>query len=65
MAVFGTPTEYLEHCGSAIRSGYAMVGTDIATEFITLIIPIPVILGLHMDKRKKMLTLLVFLIGAV
>ncbi|KAL1867924.1 hypothetical protein Daus18300_006199 [Diaporthe australafricana] len=64
-AVFGTPTEYLEHCGSAITSGYAMVGTDIATEFITLIIPIPVILGLHMDKRKKILTLLVFLIGAL
>ncbi|KAL2272311.1 hypothetical protein FJTKL_06956 [Diaporthe vaccinii] len=64
-AVFGAPTEYLKHCGSAIPSGYAMVGTDIATEFITLAIPIPVVLGLHMDKRKKMLTLLVFLIGAL
>lgn len=42
-----------------------MVGTDIATEFVTLVIPIPIVLGLHMDKRKKMLTLLVFLIGGL
>lgn len=64
-AVFGTPTEYLEHCGSAVPSGYAMIATDIATDLITLLIPIPIILGLHMDNRRKMLTLLVFLIGAL
>ncbi|KAH6646656.1 hypothetical protein BKA67DRAFT_649924 [Truncatella angustata] len=64
-AVFGTPTEYLEHCGGAVSSGYAMVGTDIATDFITLIIPIPIILGLHMDMHRKLLTLSAFLIGAL
>lgn len=64
-AVFGTPTEYLDHCGSAVPSGYAMVATDIATDLITLLIPIPIVLGLHMDKRRKMLTLLAFLIGAL
>ncbi|KAI2464122.1 hypothetical protein F4781DRAFT_414149 [Annulohypoxylon bovei var. microspora] len=65
MAVFGTPTEYLEHCGSAVPSGYAMVGSDIATDFITLIIPIPVVLKLQMDNRRKLLTLMAFLVGAL
>ncbi|POS76104.1 hypothetical protein DHEL01_v205499 [Diaporthe helianthi] len=64
-AVFGTPTEYLKHCGSAVPSGYAMVATDFAADFVTLIIPIPVVLGLHIDTRKKILTLLIFLIGAL
>ncbi|ORY56971.1 uncharacterized protein BCR38DRAFT_528345 [Pseudomassariella vexata] len=64
-AVFGTPTEYLKHCGSAVPSGYAMVGSDIATDFITLIIPIPVILRLKMNMRRKLLTLMVFLIGSL
>jgi hypothetical protein len=64
-AVFGTPTEYLQHCGSAVPSGYAMVGTDIATDFITLTIPIPVVLGMHLSPRQKLLTLTAFLIGAL
>lgn len=64
-AVFSSPTEYLEHCGSAVPAGYAMVGTDIATDFITLIIPIPVVWRLQMDMRTKLLTLMAFLIGAL
>jgi len=42
-AIFGTPKDYLDHCGSAIPSGWAMVGSDVATDFITLVIPIPVV----------------------
>jgi hypothetical protein len=64
-AVFGTPTEYLKYCGSAVPSGYALVGSDIATDFITLIIPIPVVLRLHMSTRQKVLALTAFLIGAL
>ncbi|KAI1415272.1 hypothetical protein F5Y13DRAFT_196630 [Hypoxylon sp. FL1857] len=64
-AIFGTPAEYLEHCGSAAPSGYAMVGSDIATDFVTLIIPIPVILRLNMNTHRKLLTLAAFLIGAL
>ncbi len=64
-ALFGQPQEYLDHCGSAIPSGWAMVGTDIATDLITLLIPIPVVLGLQMSTHKKVLTLLIFMIGAL
>jgi hypothetical protein len=42
-ALFGTPDEYLHHCGSAIPTGWAYVGSDIATDMITLIIPIPIV----------------------
>jgi len=64
-ALFGHPQEYLDHCGSAITTGWAMVGSDVATDLITLIIPIPVVLGLHMSTHRKVLTLLTFLIGAL
>ena len=42
-ALFTTPQEFLHHRGSAIPSGWACVGSDIATDFITLIIPIPIV----------------------
>ena len=64
-AVFGSPTEYIQHCGSAVPGGYAMVGSDMLTDFITLIIPIPVILKLNMNMSRKLLTLAAFLIGAL
>ncbi|RYP39192.1 hypothetical protein DL767_002300 [Monosporascus sp. MG133] len=64
-ALFGQPQEYLDHCGSAIPSGWAMVGSDVATDLITLIIPIPVVLKLQMSTQKKILTLFTFMIGAL
>ncbi|KAL0466392.1 hypothetical protein QR685DRAFT_111036 [Neurospora intermedia] len=64
-ALFGQPQAYLDHCGSAIPTGYAMVGSDVATDFITLLIPIPVIFSMKMDRRTRFLTLLTFMIGAL
>ncbi|KAI1437624.1 hypothetical protein GGR50DRAFT_692141 [Xylaria sp. CBS 124048] len=60
-----SPTAYLKYCGSAIPSGYALTATDIGTDFITLLIPIPVVLKLNMSIRQKTLTLTAFLIGAL
>ncbi|KAK4143923.1 uncharacterized protein C8A04DRAFT_28265 [Dichotomopilus funicola] len=65
LALFGTPQEYLDHCGSAIPAGYAMVASDILTDFVTLMIPIPVILTLQTSTRTRILTLLTFMIGAL
>ncbi len=42
-AMFGTPEEYEMWCGAAEPAGYGYVGSDIATDLITLIIPIPVV----------------------
>lgn len=47
LALFGTPQAYLDHCGSAIPTGWAMVGSDVATDVITLILPIPMVSNLE------------------
>lgn len=65
LALFGTPQEYLDHCGSAIGSGYANVGTDILTDVVTLVIPIPIVMKLQMPTSKRILVMLTFLIGAL
>jgi len=65
LAIFGEPQEYLDHCGSAIPSGYAMVASDVLTDLITLLIPIPVILSLQMSTRTRLLTMFTFMIGAL
>lgn len=41
------------------------MGTDVAMDFVMLVIPVPVILNLQMSKRTKFLTLLTFMIGAL
>ncbi|KAK3994927.1 hypothetical protein QBC44DRAFT_321536 [Cladorrhinum sp. PSN332] len=64
-AIFGQPQEYLDHCGSAMPAGYGMVGSDILTDLVTLMIPIPVIMTLKMSVRTRILTLMTFLIGAI
>lgn len=64
-ALFGTPQDYLDHCGSAMPTGYAMVGSDVLTDLITLLIPIPVIVKLQMSSRTRLLTLLTFMVGAL
>ncbi|KAK3361888.1 hypothetical protein B0T24DRAFT_724336 [Lasiosphaeria ovina] len=63
-ALFSSPQVYYQYCGSAVPAGYGMIASDLATDLITLVIPVPVILTLVMDTRTKVLTLLTFMIGA-
>lgn len=64
-AVLGTAEDYFTHCQAAVPAGYAMMGSDVLTDFITLVIPIPVIMSLGQDRRTKVLTLMVFMIGSL
>ncbi|KAK4189740.1 hypothetical protein QBC35DRAFT_492248 [Podospora australis] len=64
-ALFGTPQDYLDHCGSAMPSGYGLVGSDVLTDLVTLLIPVPVLMTLQMNKRTRVLTLLTFAIGSL
>lgn len=41
------------------------MGTDVAMDFVMLVIPVPVILKLQMSKRTKVLTLMTFMAGAL
>ena len=38
-----SPQDEVDHCGSAIPAGYGMVGSDVATDLITLVLPIPMV----------------------
>jgi hypothetical protein len=65
LALFAQPEDYTLHCGAAIPGGWAYVGTDVFTDIATLIIPIPVVLELQMSRQLKVLSILVFSIGAL
>jgi hypothetical protein len=43
LKVFGTRKDVEKYCPALHRIGYALVGSDIATDLITLIIPIPLV----------------------
>lgn len=62
-AFFTQSEEYYRYCSSGISSGYALMVTDIATDLVTLLIPIPILIRLKLDTRTKLLTVLVFMIG--
>lgn len=37
------PKDYVKYCGAANRIGWAYVGSDIVTDLVTLIFPIPIV----------------------
>lgn len=64
-ALFGTPQDYTDKCSHSIHIGYALVATDMATDLVTLLIPIPPVVRLRVDTRAKLLILLTFLVAAL
>lgn len=64
-AVLGSPDEYFKYCKASVPAGYAMMASDVLTDFVTLVIPIPVVLSLTLDWQTKVLTLLTFMIGSL
>ncbi|KAI1823225.1 hypothetical protein F4861DRAFT_540218 [Xylaria intraflava] len=64
-ALWAQVADYTKYCQAAIPGGWAQVGADVATDVITLIIPIPVILNVQMSRHVKVLTLLIFSIGTL
>lgn len=55
----------MELASLTTSSHSTVMGTDIAMDFIMLVIPVPVILKLQMSQRTKVLTLLTFMVGAL
>ncbi|KAK4621378.1 Wortmanamides biosynthesis cluster protein C [Fulvia fulva] len=75
-AVFGgiflcTPTAKLwnvtlpGHCRNAQVYWASVAGVNIGLDFLTLILPIPVIGSLHLPRKQKILTMLVFVLGFI
>ncbi|KAK4206823.1 hypothetical protein QBC37DRAFT_434378 [Rhypophila decipiens] len=64
-AVLGAPEDYFTYCKASVPIGYAVMASDVLTDFVTLIIPIPVVMSLSLDRRTKILTLLTFMVGSL
>ncbi|KAI8946325.1 hypothetical protein F4801DRAFT_564924 [Xylaria longipes] len=65
LALFAQPADYDRYCKASIPAGWVQVGTDVGTDLVTLLIPIPVVLRLQMSRNLKALTLLIFAIGGL
>lgn len=46
LAMFGSPASYYQYCGSAIKGGFALVGSSVAEDVITVILPLPMVSSL-------------------
>ncbi|KAK3712108.1 hypothetical protein LTR37_009199 [Vermiconidia calcicola] len=51
------------HCKSARNYWYSVAGMNIGLDFITLLLPLPAIHGLHLPRKQKFALLFVFLLG--
>jgi hypothetical protein len=65
LKVFGTRKDIEEYCPHIHDIGYALVGSDVATDLITLLIPIPLILKMKLPTTRKLLVAATFFIGAL
>ena len=48
-----------------VKFGLAQVGTSIALDFVVLAYPLPILFGLHMQRRRKVAVGLIFWLGAL
>ncbi|CAK4030963.1 hypothetical protein DOTSEDRAFT_174493 [Lecanosticta acicola] len=53
------------HCRDAQTYWVSVGAVNIGLDFFTLLLPLPAIAGLHLPRRQKLATLLVFLLGFV
>ena len=54
-ALFASPGDYARFCGSAILAGRGMVASDVVTDIITLIMPLPMVSTHTKQTLKKAL----------
>ncbi|KAF2163597.1 hypothetical protein M409DRAFT_68495 [Zasmidium cellare ATCC 36951] len=53
------------HCRSAQTYWVSVAAVNIGLDFLTLLLTIPSISGLHLPRKQKLLTMLVFLLGFI
>lgn len=65
LKVFGTKKDIEEYCPHIHDIGYALVASDVFTDLVTLLIPIPLIVKMRLPTTRKLLVAATFLIGAL
>jgi hypothetical protein len=64
-ARWSTVAEFHAVCPSSIKSVLALAISDVLTDFMVLILPVPMVLQLRMTARRKLLVLAVFALGTI
>ncbi|KAL8993186.1 MAG: hypothetical protein Q9169_006530 [Polycauliona sp. 2 TL-2023] len=59
------PSIRAEYCWTTTKFLYALCWSDVATDLIVILLPIPSILRLHMTPRKKIAVFAIFSLGAL
>ncbi|KAF2263330.1 hypothetical protein CC78DRAFT_581612 [Lojkania enalia] len=65
LKIFGTRHDVETYCSHAHDIGYALVGSDVATDLGTLLIPLPLVLRMRLPRTQKLLVTMTFLVGAL
>ena len=53
MALFDSVAVYNQYCGAALPIGIAIVGSDVGSDLVTIIIPIPMVCLFCPDSKEK------------
>jgi hypothetical protein len=64
-AQWGTYDEFKTHCDNTILFDEVYTIIDFILDFVVLLMPIPLVWGLQMSTKRRILVLLVFLLGAL
>ncbi|KAF2121588.1 hypothetical protein BDV96DRAFT_640972 [Lophiotrema nucula] len=65
LKIFSTAADVKQYCPHIHEIGYALVGSDVATDLITLLIPLPIVVGMRLPTTQKLLVAATFLVGAL
>ena len=64
-ARWDTVAELHAFCPSDIKSDLALAISDVATDLLVILLPVPMVLKLRMPPKRKLLILAVFALGAI
>lgn len=53
MALFDNVAVYNQYCGAALPIGIAIVGSNVGTDLVTMIIPIPMVCLFCLESKEK------------
>ncbi|KAF2709231.1 hypothetical protein K504DRAFT_406182 [Pleomassaria siparia CBS 279.74] len=65
LKIFGSRQDVKDYCPAVHDIGYALAGSDIATDLITLLIPLPLVFAMRLPTTRKILVTATFLIGVM
>jgi hypothetical protein len=63
LKIFGTSKDVAEYCPHIHEIGYALVGSDVGTDLITVLIPLPLVVQMRLPLGRKLLVAATFMLG--